>query len=347
MGSLSRTFAAMKKIHQILWALALVFVLTGCDEELILTANWQDIPVVYGLIDVDEDTSYVRVERLFFDQNGSAFDAAANPDSLYYTNIGVRIQNMTTGQTVNLQRVNGADFGLVRDPGVFATEPNILYRFLSNNFPMNGGDELRLILDRENGQGQVTADALVLEPLAILGSLAPGVKLDFNPTRETSLRWRGGTSSRIFDVSLKIQYVEQEISNPSNIQTHVIDWKVARNVRRTNNSASAPIEARVLGGSFYQILRSSIPDKPGYRRFFQGMDLTVVGAGEALENYILISQANTGITSSQEIPRYSNLSEGLGIFTTTTSVSVLGLQLTQQTLDSLRFGSVTGSLNFQ
>jgi hypothetical protein len=143
-----------------------------------------------------------------------------------------------------------------------------------------------------------------------------------------------------------IQYVEQEIANPGNIETYVIEWDVARNVRRGAND-TGPLDVKVLGGTFYQTLRSSIPDKPGYRRFFQGIDLIIDGAGEELERYILISQANTGITSSQEIPRYSNLSRGLGIFTTTTQASVEGLQLTQQTLDSLRFGSVTGSLNFQ
>lgn len=337
----------MKNKFSHLWVIpVLLLSLTGCDNDLVLTADWQDIPVVYGLIDIDSDTSYVRIERVFFDENGSAFGAAANPDSLYYANIDVRIQNMTTGQSATLQRVEGEDFGLDRDPGVFATSPNILYQLIQDDLEMTGGDELRLILNRGDNLPTVTADAVVLQPITILGSLAPGVKLDFNTARETSFRWRAPAPDRIFDVNLSIRYVEQEIANPGNIENYQIDWKVGRNIRRSEGEVGIT-DVKVLGLAFYQILRSSIPVKTGFRRYFQGIDLEVQGAGEALENYILISQANTGITSSQEIPLYSNLSEGLGIFTTSTSATIENLQLTQQTLDSLRFGVVTGPLNFQ
>lgn len=337
----------MKNKFSHLWVIpVLLLSLTGCDNELVLTADWQDIPVVYGLIDINSDTGYVRVERVFFDENGSAFDAAANPDSIYYPNLTVRIQNMTTGQTATLKRVEGEEFGLERDPGVFAATPNVLYQLILNNLEMNGGDELRLILNRGNNLPPVTADAIVLEPITILGSLAPGVKLDFNTARETSFRWRAPAPDRIFDVNLSIRYVEQEIANPGNINTYQIDWKVGRNIRRAEGEVGIT-NVKVLGLAFYQVLRSSIPEKTGFRRYFQGIDLEVQGAGAALESYILISQANTGITSSQEIPLYSNLSDGLGIFTTSTRSKIENLQLTQQTLDSLRFSVVTGPLNFQ
>lgn len=41
----------------------------SCSEDFQLTEPWKDIPVVYGFINVRDTAQYVRVERLFVDEN--------------------------------------------------------------------------------------------------------------------------------------------------------------------------------------------------------------------------------------------------------------------------------------
>ena len=82
-------------------------------------------------------------------------------------------------------------------------------------------------------------------------------------------------------------------------------------------------------------------------RFFDGFDIYVTGAGEELLEFVRVSQANTGITSAQSIPTYTNVSDGLGIFTSRSQVLRSGLQLNSIALDSLREGIFTRDLNFQ
>ena len=77
------------------------------------------------------------------------------------------------------------------------------------------------------------------------------------------------------------------------------------------------------------------------------MDLVITGGGEAVEQYISIALANTGITSSQEIPIYSNISEGRGIFTSIVRTTVPDLQLSAESDNYLKTSTVTADLNFQ
>ena len=72
-----------------------------------------------------------------------------------------------------------------------------------------------------------------------------------------------------------------------------------------------------------------------------------VEAGQELGEFIKIAQANSGITATQDIPTYTNLSEGIGVFTSRNVANYTGFGLTDATLDSLKNGSITGHLNFQ
>ena len=82
-------------------------------------------------------------------------------------------------------------------------------------------------------------------------------------------------------------------------------------------------------------------------RIFINIDMQVVAGGEELEKYINVALANSGITGSQELPSFSNLSEGQGIFSTRSVLDFKNFSLSLETRDSLKNGSITGHLNFQ
>ena len=83
------------------------------------------------------------------------------------------------------------------------------------------------------------------------------------------------------------------------------------------------------------------------RRVYRGLDFVIDAGGEDLWNYIQVGNANTGITSAQEIPRYTNISEGLGLFSSRSSLVAEGYGIHQRTRDSLIDGSITAHLNFE
>ena len=103
----------------------------------------------------------------------------------------------------------------------------------------------------------------------------------------------------------------------------------------------------VFGEEFYRFLGSAIPETPAMLRQFVGFDLIVTAGGQEMVDFLQIARANTGITSSQVIPVYSNLSEGRGIFSSRAVLERTGLILNSTSMDSLRDGRFTRQLNFQ
>jgi hypothetical protein len=333
----------MKKIGFLLFV-SLSFFLTSCDQDIDLTADWKDIPIVYGLLNAGDTAHYVRVEKAFQDQNGSAFLAALEPDSIYYANATVRLLNLTTGKQANLTRVDGAAEGYPRDAGEFAQMPNYLYKVRQTDFPIEGGDQVRFILERGDQLPPVTSECTILSDLLPQGGLAPGSKLDFPTTRDVTFRWRAGDEARIFDLSLIFKYDEKLTGDPE-VRSYELEWPMAKSVKRTDSSPT--VSTKVFGLQLYTFIAEQIEARPDAIRVFTGVDLVIKGGGAAIEEYIAIALANTGITGAQEIPVFSNLSEGRGIFSSTVRTVIPGLLLTNDSETFLKTSDITKDLNFQ
>ena len=65
------------------------------------------------------------------------------------------------------------------------------------------------------------------------------------------------------------------------------------------------------------------------------------------DNTFTVGIANLGITGSQTIPTYTNITDGLGIFTSRSKTVKKGLPLNDQTLEVLKSGDLTKKLNFR
>jgi hypothetical protein len=334
-------------LKRALYLFAAILTFGACDEEIDLTADWQDIPVVYGLINQQDTAHYIRIEKAFLDQDGNAFSAAATADSLYYEEIAVELRNLTTGASTFLNRVDGNLEGYPREEGVFASAPNYLYKARANQFVINGQDEVELIINRGDNLDPVTAKCEVVAEVIPQGGLdGADPRIDFPEDRDATFRWRSSEDARIFDLTMEIHYDEKDINNPADIQSKTLVWNMAKNIRR-DGGGSAQTVTRVSGISFYNFLASQIEVRGDVERLLTGLDLRITAGGESLERYITIGLANTGITSSQEIPVFSNLSEGRGIFSSIYEAEVEGIQLTADSRTYLLTGPQTVDLNFQ
>ncbi|MEZ4958154.1 MAG: hypothetical protein R2825_31630, partial [Saprospiraceae bacterium] len=163
--------------------------------------------------------------------------------------------------------------------------------------------------------------------------------------KETVMGWSASDEAKIFDAKLVIHYAEYPKDNPSAVVEKSFDWVWAKG--RTYSVSVNEYKVIKMGEEFFESMAANIPNDPDMRRIFIDMDMEVVAGGEELERYINVALANSGITGSQELPSYSNLSEGQGIFSTISKLRSTGLLLTASTRDSLANGSITKQLNFQ
>ena len=318
---------------------------SACSNEFQVTAPWKDIPVVYGLLDVNKDVHYIRVEKAFLDPERNALLDARIADSIYYDNATVQLEKVSTGQKFTMTRVDGNDasVGFPRDPGIFATAPNWLYRLSNSQINLQAGETIRFLLDRGNNLPLVTAETVIQGPMIKRTPL--GTNFDFAPNLPTKVGWSASPEAKIFDVKLLIHYAEFPSDNPNAFVEKTLEWEWGQGVTFPVFSNEYRLEKD--GREFYSFMAASIPDDPNFHRIFDKIDIEVRSGGAALEKYINVALANSGITGSQELPSYTNLSEGMGVFSTTGLLRVPGLSLSTRSRDSLINGSITKHLNFQ
>lgn len=332
----------MKKI--LFAILAAPFFFQACSNDFDVAAPWQDIPIVYGLLNVNDTAHYIRVEKAFLDPKADAFDIAQIADSLYYDNAVVQLEKVNTGKLYTLQKVDGNLEGYPRKSGVFANAPNWLYKIDSLTLDLKENDVIKIIVDRGEALPLVTSETSILGKGTQRTPIASNPTFAFDYNLPSKLSWSSTENAKIFDVTLFIKYTEYPIGQPDLFQHKIIEWKWGQGVRFNTTSTQYTLEKQ--GVEFFQVVANNIPVNPDMKRIFEGIDIQIIQGGEALEKYINVALANTGITGSQELPTYSNLSEGLGVFSSINYLVTKKAQLTTDTRDSLRNGVITKNLNF-
>jgi len=326
------------------------FVLLTCNNDLNVIDDFKTIPVIYALIDGNVETNYIRVEKGFIDPEIGGLEIAKNPDSLYFgPEVIVRITNMRTGTAVSLDRVDLVDEGFTREEGVFATQPNIAYKLNIADLGMDNNEILKLELIDANDNVLTEAETMVIGEYMI-SSTQPADPIRFRDESDTTFGLRSDEqAARIYDLRLFINYTEEDPVAGTN-EEKVLEWVIETGLERelSNGIYRSLTAFRVEGFTFFQFLGGAIEDNSAVSRTFNGIDIRYDAGGEDLAEYIDIGNANTGITSNQIIPTYTNFSnDAVGVFSSrTTIISEEPYDLNSATRDSLRDGRFTRQLNF-
>ena len=323
------------------WMISLVFagfLFTSCDNELVVIDNWKDIPVVWGFISKSDTAHYIRVEKAFLDPITSAYVIAERPDSLYYQNATVTLQRIASGEIFPLTRVDGNLEGYPRKEGVFADAPNYLYKIKGNEIDLVVGDEYKFSLVRNGIETPVTAETIIL-PSPVIRNPSIGSSLLFKTNSTFNFDWTDIPDAGQFDIQMRFHYSEKSPETGNIYVPQTAEWTVVQGL--------VDSKYKMDGVEFYKSINGQIEDNSEATRLIGKVDIILWAGGQELEEYITIALANTGITSTQDFPEYTNLSEGKGIFTSRNFSDNMDYGLHNQTLDSLRSGSITGHLNFQ
>jgi len=313
-----------------------LFLLTlfSCDNSVDILEEPKDIPIVYGILSAVDTAHYIRVERAFASDNVSALDLARDPAALYYDNATVTLIN--GNDRFDLERIDATIDGYPRQEGVFAQSPNILYKINNSDINLKEGETYSLEIDRN-----IESLPIVRASTNIVGESSirsPQTILNFDSNTFTSFSWREGEFSSLFDLYMDFNYRERIKGSGDPYAPKVVRWKIASDVEVTRLD--------IQGLQFYSFLAGSILADEDTERVFENVDLILDSGSAEIKDFIRVSEANLGITSSQDIPTFTNLSEGRGIFGSLYREVKENIQLNNRTLDSLKMGSITRDLNF-
>ena len=339
----------MKALKAILLFSIPVFFLTSCSNEFEVIDTWKDIPVVYGLLNNQDSVQYIRVEKAFLDAKANALELAKVPDSLYYENISVTLENMDNpSESHILEKVDGDVENIPRDDGVFATTPNYLYKLaLGPNGKLSGVDTYRLSLDRGDNQEPVTAETGIINDIE-LKTPTDNALLRIPEDGEARIRWSNDPEVAFYTLKFQINF-EEEYTDSTSSKT--LTWVINDNIESFNDPEDptgndSSITYEFLGELFYRFLANNIDASLNVNRRFLTIDIVIIGGGHELQRYIEVGKINTGLTSSQFTPTYTNLSEGFGVLSTRFT-RIKTKNVTTTTMTSIKESEWTAGLNFK
>jgi hypothetical protein len=338
------SFGAMKNIAA---TLLLCSVLFSCSTDFDLTAEYKETAIVYGLLNLSDTDHYVRIQKAFLDEQ-NALLLATNPDSIYYGNeLQVRVIRTNNGvedEVHVLERVNGDTLGLPKDEGIFANSPNILYRFSAN---LNPDRIYSLELLNTQTGNVVRSQTPVVDDFQMLFPLS-GQSWNPMATIPLNVQWRSAMHGRVYDLVIRFYYREWPKDDISNVTQKSVDVLLAQNIVAPNTNGGVTMMQPLDGRGFFQALTFYIEENPLVERQVEtnAFDFILYVGGEELYNYIRVNQAQLGIASQSSLSPYTNIENGLGIFSTRYYKMETAIHMHPNAIDSLACGSITEGLNF-
>ena len=103
-----------KKLSIIIPFLGLIL---ACENEVDLNTDFEETAVVFGLLDHNADTQFIKINKTFLDDKESAIDLAQQGDRIFYDSLKVSLIEKEGTDTFRLEKINRP-----KEDGIFTTD---------------------------------------------------------------------------------------------------------------------------------------------------------------------------------------------------------------------------------
>jgi len=311
----------MKKIIRNLSILSVVLsslLFNGCNTDFDVTTDYQITPIVFGLLDQNEEYHYIRINKTFLGQ-GNAYDFAMVDDSSYFNTVDATITEiLSNGSQGRVWQLRDTILENKSENGVFFAPSHKLYYFRTDNSttPLIEDATYRLDADLNNGKytvkgttklvtGVVLSSPTEQSTFAIKGAQAGDYK--GLPITWTTANGAGGRNSK-YNVKLVFHYDEYVGGIPT---SKSFVWNLAE--LSGEGFAGSTISVSASGLQFYQMVQSKIAINSSVeRRLHTYFEIKLTAGSQDLTNYMLATQPASSLAQSK--PIYTNLEGAIGLF---------------------------------
>jgi len=285
--------------------------LSSCSTDVELYADYKEMMVVYGLLDSDQDTTFIKITKAFTGP-GNALVMATNPDSSNYAGkLEVQLKGRKnnndlpaiTLDTITLHNKLAGDT-------VFYFPNQLLYYTTS---PLDAAASYELVINR--GDKQISAQSDIVKSFGVIKP--GGFVFNFTATVPSQVEWRSAVDGKRYEVILTFYYKELRPGNPDTLYKSM-DWYLGTRIS-TGIDGGENMSVSYLGENFYTLLGQQMDDELNVKRWADDVVITISAGGYELNTFIDVNAPSSSII--QEIPQYTNIEGGTGIFSSRRTVS--------------------------
>ena len=128
-------------MNKFILSFLLVLLVSSCETDFNVNADWDEVTILYGLLDQSNDLQYVKINKAFLGKEDALLMASNSdssnfePNDLEITIYKIKTSSFNSFDTLGL--VTLSDTSLVKDPGLFPTDNNIIYKFNNSSDFLN------------------------------------------------------------------------------------------------------------------------------------------------------------------------------------------------------------------
>ncbi len=291
-----------------------ILLLTACSVDFSPNATWKEVPIVYCLLDQDDDTSWVRVEKCYLSE-GDIYSPSQIYDSVNYPEGSISVAILAFDADGNLRDSIPFAYTLrPRNDGHFVSGLQPVY------YSLTAGrlrDDWRYQLSiRHTADGTLLAASQSPIPLisqvssriinkpsyTVTPSGASGQFAFYNPGNTCIIEWDTLQFGRLYQPIIRFYYSVHG-------DTTYIDLHAPAKASR----GTAPsLSVNYPRYNFLTDVKNHLKDDPSPKKYLKMVDIYLTVASEDYNAYI--SSINAGSTISQGREPYTNIDGGLGIF---------------------------------
>lgn len=313
-------------------ALSCVLFFQACETEIDIVSPADPTPVIYCILDQDSPVQYLRLSRSYLTDDASI--PIAETDSILFERATkVAVEEIINGQVTN--RAFFAPVNVVKDSGYFPRQEHWVYRA---DFKVKPETDYRLILYIDEYDKIIYSTCYTVGNFQISNPLYPQIRyIHMLPDHNLTFYWTKSRNAAIYQIGFQMHYLE--MSEETTLEKEIlIPLKSVFYLRTTDNLFSYPVNST----NFYKYLADTLQADPGVLRKCLSIDAVIISGGEDLGYYMQIQEG--GQTFS--LVEYSNIKNGIGIFSSKVIRRIDGFELTEQSIDTLAYGHITKGLNF-
>ena len=328
------------KLFKYLFLLPGLLYFASCNNDLEVIADWKETTIVYGILNQNDTAQYIRINKAFLGE-GNALTMAQVYDSIQYGNqLTVkldRIKNGTVIESIPLQK----DTSIIKLPGAFSYPNQVLFK--TNNAIYYDSEYELTIANNSTGKiikskTKLVADFSISKPTLSqhIINLYPDVKVS----------WITSVYGRLYDATVRFNYIEED--NTTHIQTPKSLDMYLGSLKTQNLAGGETMQIVMKPEDFFSLLKNSFVADANIKRLLRSdhydIDIVISVAADEFNTYIEINMPSTGI--AQEKPEYTNIENGIGIFSARYNKSKTNMSLVGDCIDSLYAKSNTYGWGF-
>jgi hypothetical protein len=268
---------------------------------------------------------------------------AQQADSVNYADIlEVKLEEYGANNKLlrTLQLLRDSSIG--KNPGLFATAPNYVYR-TQPGIRVATGNRYELNVRNTVTDSLVTASTEVVDSIIIETPVGqPSVEIKWYAGNSVSVKWLTTEEGFLYQLVIRFHFTEENTVTGQQTPMY-IDWTFPE--LRKSEAQGGALTLPVVGEEFYRFVAASLQQKSDTKRKIGALDFNFIAAGEDFSTYFEVNKPPTGL--NQTLPTYTNVEGGIGVFSSRLTQSVCCKNMDKQSRDSLIFGSYTGLLGFE